>query len=544
MSDNVVGAYSGSDPYEVFNTALKWITETQRKLPTISQAVREEACHADPMLNGVIVPFLRNYLLSSGHIETSDNKLYENEIRDIETKLNDLKLLDAFREDFVPYYVTKGHSYRRLDRDMGILDYLAPLNSTLITTYTDPWDSRILAYHQHINVMDAWSESSTETEHNCWWIPGVEPGKQYVELGSVKDPGVKETFETYATKYGISAKLNLRIGSNKDILAMHKVGLDDPAPIDNVVLAIWLKRLLLVNSPNMVFRVLSPILQLKKGVMLKHKDDQGNETLITSVPQEPPADMADTNPEEYNRAMAELSNYNKALKTGMDNVIKCLKDGGVYGCTPDEELNVVESGRNLTYLYVGETIKELNEEIGQAFGFPVALITASGSELATSRTIESTLSKTLVGIKGDYERKADWIISEVFGDQYNLDEMQLHYVLDTPDLKDLLQDAQTKLALSDTLLKLKQLGASKADMQALCDEMLDVDILELDGYDKPDPVQPTQFQQTPQPTQSSAVDDLNPSDSDEADMKEAIWKIYKQSQKNLIAGIEEVDIGN
>jgi hypothetical protein len=293
----------------------------------------------------------------------------------------------------------------------------------------------------------------------------------------------------------------------------------------------------------MVYRVLSPILQLKKGVMLKQKDAMGNETLITSVPQEPPADMASTNPEEYNRAMAEVSNYNKALKTGMDNVIKCLKDGGVYGCTPDEEIAVIESARNMTHTFIRETITMLNEEIGQAFGFPIALITASGSELATSRTIESTLSKTLVGIKGDYERKADWVINEVFGEQYNLDEMQLHFVLDTPDLKDLLQGAQTKLAISDTLLKLKQLGASKADMQALCDELLDVDILELDGYDKPEPIQPTQFQQTPRPTQSSAVDDLQPSDSDEADMKEAIWKIYKQSQKNLIAGIEEVDIG-
>lgn len=329
MSDNVVGAYSGSDPYEVFNTALKWITETQRKLPTISQAVREEAYHADPMLNGVIVPFLRNYLLSGMRIETVDNKLYEKEIKDIETVLNNLKLLDSFREDFVPYYVTKGHSYRRLDRDNNIISYLAPLDSTLITTYTDPWDSRIQAYHQHINVMDAWSDSSTETEHNCWWIPGVLPGKQWVELGTVKDTGVKETFETYAKTYGISAKLNLRIGSSEDILAMHKVKLDDPAPIDNVILAIWLKRLLLVNSPNMVFRVLSPILQLKKGVMLKQKDVMGNETLITSVPQEPPASMADTNPEEYNRAMAEVSNYNKALKIGMDNIIKCLKDGGV-----------------------------------------------------------------------------------------------------------------------------------------------------------------------------------------------------------------------
>ena len=143
MSDNVVGAYSGSDPYEVFNTALKWITETQRKLPVISQAVREEAYHADPLLNGVIVPFLRNHLLSGMRIETVDNKLYEKEIKDIETVLNNLKILDAFREDFVPYYVTKGHSYRRLDRDNNLISYLAPLDSTLITTYTDPWDSRI-----------------------------------------------------------------------------------------------------------------------------------------------------------------------------------------------------------------------------------------------------------------------------------------------------------------------------------------------------------------------------------------------------------------
>ncbi|MDY0282237.1 MAG: hypothetical protein RBR35_16945, partial [Salinivirgaceae bacterium] len=455
---SVVGAYTGSDPYDALVTTLKWISETKLKIPAVTQATREESFQVDPLLKGTVTRFLKNYLLSGGSVITTDNKLYEKEIKEIEAGLEALNIIGAFREDFIDFYITKGHSYRRLDRGTdGKIEYLAPIDSGKITTYTDPWDARKHAYHQQILVNDSWSDTSTTTEYNCWWIPGALPGKQWVNDG-VKDEGIKAVFDSVAKKYAIKDTSNLRIGSSDDILAMHNVGIDEPAPIDSIVLAIWLKRLILVQSPNMIFRVLSPILQLKRGLVYKETDESGNERIITTVPQEPASDLATINPELYAQMTSEYTAYNTNLKKDSDILLNVLKTGGIYASGPVDEINVVESGRNLTHAFIRELIQQLNEEIGQGIGFPIALITASGSELATSRTIEGVLQKTLKGTKSQYEQTVEWLIRELFGDVYDLDEMQVHYELDSPDIKDLLAEAQTELAQADTLLKLKQLG--------------------------------------------------------------------------------------
>ncbi|AAM05215.1 TPA: hypothetical protein HA338_05470 [Methanosarcina acetivorans] len=63
---------------------------------------------------------------------------------------------------------------------------------------------------------------------------------------------------------------------------MHRVKPGDPAspgdtvPIDSVVLAIQLKRLLLVNSSNLVFRVLSPFIHVVSGTLFEITDYEGN----------------------------------------------------------------------------------------------------------------------------------------------------------------------------------------------------------------------------------------------------------------------------
>lgn len=535
-SSPVVGAYSGTDPYDVLVSTLKWIAETKKKLPVVTQAMREEAFQVDPLLKGTVTRFLMNYLLSGGSVITSDNKKYEKEIKEIETALKNLNIIGAFREDFVDFYITKGHSYRRLDRDKdGKIEYLAPLNNGTVHSYTDPWDARKKAYHQCIMVDDAWSETTTQTQYNCWWLPDVPSSKQWIEDGPVKDEGVKAAFDAAKTKYKMTDVTGLRVGSSADILAMDNVKLDEPAPIDDIILAIWLKRLILVQSPNMIFRVLSPILQLKRGLVYKEKDDLGNEQITTTVPQEPAAELAQLNPELYAQMAAEYSTYNTNLKKDSDTLLNCLKSGGIYASGPVDELHVIESGRNLTYLYVRETINHLNEEIGQGIGFPVALITASGSELATSRTIEGVLQKTLKGTKSQYESTVDWLIKELFGDVYDLDEMQVHYVLDSPDIKDALAEAQTELARADTLLKYKQLGASKADAQALADEIAGVSILELSGYD-------TQPAQQFTPLQSAAIDDLEPAAETGEDLNKLIKKDYLKAMNSIHKIIDEAEV--
>lgn len=553
---NQIGAAVGSDPYGAYSSALKWVTETQKKLPNISQDIREEAFDSDPLIKGIIYPYLKNYLLSGGSFETQDNKLYVDAIDEINEYVERIGLLDAFRKDFKYLFFLKGHSYRRIDRNrQGKIEYLTKIRSSQVTQYIDPWNERTVSYHQSIMVPESWKDNAQEKKYDCWWIPDIDPGKAWVSGPGPKDEGVIDKFNELAKQYSIDAMENVRVGSSEDILAMHIDDVsDDSAPIDGVVLAIWLKRLLLVNSPNMMFRILSPITQLKKGIVVETTDSMGNKSIISTVPSKPDISMADTDPEKYNQMAQEYNDYQTALRTGMDNVVKCWKDGGVYGSGPDEELVVVESGRNQSYLFIRETIALLNEEIGQCFGFPIALITASGSELATSRTIESTLSKTFDGARLDYERVANWIISQEFAGRswggYKYEDIDGGFKLETPDTKDMLVEAQTKLALSDSLLKIKELGASLADMQALVDEYMDMGDMELSNYDRKVQEQvednnnlPQQFRSQNNELKSSMPDakndDLKPSDANEEELKKDLLKAYKTAQASIKQLLED-----
>jgi hypothetical protein len=498
-----IGAYIGDDPYKAYATTLQWIRETKAKLPDgstfeISASMREEAFNADPLLKGTIVPFLKNTLLSGYSIQTEDNKKFVTAIKDIKSYLQDLNLLDVFRADFVDYAIVHGHSYRRKDPGADDVEFLAPLNNSTIHTYQDQWDSTYLAYHQRIYVPDSWSEIAPAIiEYNSWFIPG---GKPYIQ-GELEDPGALEFFNSVKVKYGITDITNLRVDGSERIIAMHRVDPGDPAPIDSAILAIWLKRLLLTNSPNIIFRVLSPFVHIKNGLVLETTEN-GEKRVVTTVPEIPPSDMAETDPEKYKALLAQHQAWVKACKTAAKDVLKSLKDGGIFASGPDTELSVVESGRSVPSAFIKTMLDLLDQEIGQAFGFPIALVKANGSELATSRTILELFNTTYAGVRHDYERVADELIQNKFSGHswdysiptkeggtetgtFTFEEMEAKFVLDTIDVRDLLNVAQARLTDAQTLQALKSVGAGKADIQALADEagfgMLDLDSFDQEG---------------------------------------------------------------
>lgn len=533
---SAVGASTGTDPYDMYVNTLKWIIETENKIPNVTQAMRDKSFKVDPLLRGSITEFLKNYILAGGHIVTVDNKKYEDQISKMDARLAQLDPIGVFREDFEDFFIKRGHTYRRLDRDVkGKIAYLARLKGK-ITTYTDPWDSRVKAYHQSIMVRNEWSQTTLPIEYNCWWIPNIDPGKEWVEGVDTEDPvGVKAAFDTLRTTRGLTDITNLRIGSAQDILAMHRFSdSEESAPIDGIVLAIWLKRLILVQSPNIIFRVLSPIIHLKRGLVYKEKDDLGNERIMTTVPQQPASELATINPELYAQMNSEYSSYNTSFKQDTDTIISILKNGGVFGSGPADEINVVESGRNLTHSFMKALVDMLDEEIGKGIGFPVALLTATGSELATSRVLESILQKNLAGVKRQYEKKVEWILRDLFNDEMPLDKMQMKFVLDTPDLKDVLAEAQTKNTDADTLNKLKQFGMSLKDAQAVADEVMHIKNLELSNYD---------VQAVPSPTiQSSAIEDLQPSEQTGDELDKQIKQGYIKAMDSIYKIIDEAEV--
>lgn len=519
------------DHYTYFSHTLKWIAETKQKLPAATTRIRREAFLADPLLKGTICPYLKNVLLKSFTIQTKDNKLYAEAIAEITDYLETLDIMQVFREDFLDYAILDGHSYRRMDPDQdGNIVKLERIEPSTVEVYNDPWDSSIIAYHQKAVVRKSWSLIGTIEEVDSWFIPYgndlADTRSTFIqdrELGN--DPRVYELFNRYKDQYSITDISNLRIAATERIIAMHNSKklttqnyydeyyhreIDNPAPIDTVLLAIWLKRLLLTNAPNLVYVVLSPFLHLKSGIIKEVKDAMGNTSLVSSIPQKPSTALQNANPELYNAQLANFNSWNEAMGKAAKNLLDCLKNGGVFGSGPDNEIKPIESSKSVSYQFIKGLIDQLNEEICLAFGLPIALISAQGTELASSRNIVQVFNNTQAGKRTDYESKANDLIKRQFagknktwkgtitkGDTettitYTFEDMKAHFVLDIPDTKDLLNEAQTFQAKADTLVKVKSIGASKDDIQALGEEY-GFGLLGLDNYNSPaGPVDNTQ----------------------------------------------------
>jgi hypothetical protein len=523
-----VGASSAEpirDHFDYHQYILKWIHETKHKLPHATPSLRREAFEADPLIKGTIYPYLKNVLLHGFTIQTEDNKLYSEAIKEITNYLNILELMQVFREDFLNFMILDGHSYRRMDPDLdGNITRLEKIDPSSVSVYNDPWDSSVIAYHQRALVKSTWSRLGTTEQVDSWFIPFGERDiySTYIEKREQgNDQTVKDIFDLYKEKYNITDITNLRIASSERVIAMHNTERlqaaqsyyddhetenDTPAPIDSVLLAIWLKRLLLVNAPNLLYVVLSPFLHSKSGILKEGKDPMGNPTLISSIPQKPSSALQLSNPDLYNNMLANFNTWVEDIKAAQKNIMECLKNSGVFSSGPDFEIKPVESTRTVSDTFIKGIIDMLDEEIGLALGFPISLIKASGTELASSRNILQNFNNVHKGEITEYETVANRLIRKMFEGRtwtgtttikgedgeskevqvtYSFEDMTAHFVLDTPDTKDLLQESQTFKTYSETLVQIKSIGATKDDLQALGEEW-GFGLLALDGAEMGD----------------------------------------------------------
>jgi hypothetical protein len=540
---DTVGAFAGNDPFEMYTSTLAWIRDTRKKLPNsttyaIGPEEREEAYHQDPLLSGIITQFSKNILLGSYHLDTENNKKYEQMVKDIEQFLTDIGLLDAFREDFADFAIVHGHSYRRKDYREDVLSRLQKLDTGTIHEYTDPWDSTIKAFHQKIYVNDSWSQTSVSTtEYNSWFLPG---GRTWIE-GGIQERGAKTIFDAFAQKYNITDTTNLRVSGTDRLVVMDRVKYGNPAPIDSVILAIWLKRLLLTNSPNIIFRVLNPFLHIKNGVLVESSEG-GEKQVISSVPSQPPEDLADIDPEQYNQMQSEYNSWVKSCKDSVKSIMKAMKEGGLYSSGPDMSMDVVESNREVSADFVKMMIDLLDEEIGQAFAFPVSLVKASGSELATSRAILEFFNTAYRGMRQEYETIADALIRERFEGStweyeivnkdgntetgtFTFEEAKPQFKLDTGNVKEELKVAQAKLYDSRRLNELKKLGASRADIQGLAEESMGM--LELEKYDE------QQQPNNPFAAGMQSAEPLDESDANKGDLDVKLQQAYQTARESM-----------
>jgi hypothetical protein len=518
-------------PYLNHEKTLKWIRETKEKLPRATPKMREDAFLADGLIKGTIFPYLKNTLLKGGKVETKDNKLYSAAIEEITDWLEYIELLKAFRDDYLYFGFLDGYSYRRIDPDRnGDIVRLEFIEPSAIEIYQDSWDSSIVAYLQHARVDKDWSKYGTKEDVDSWFIPFTLRNPEipltiediyltHVEGREIgNNPKVLELFNLYKNKYNITLTTKLRVAAAERIIAMrnspvrqkHNSYYDDDehantthAPIDPVIPAIWLKQLLIMSAPNLIYSVLSPFIHVVSGILKESKDLTGKPIIISSTPQHPNPGLLTQDPTTYNNLLANYNAWLESLTKAGKKVVDSLKNGGAYVSGPDIALKVIESSRSASHQFVKGLIDLLDEEIGHNFGFPMALVKATGTELASSRNISQIFNTVHAGERTEYETVADKLIRKQFDGKvwqgsiiekdedgnenttsysYTFEEIKAHFCLEIPDTKDLLNEAQVFKTKAEGLVQVKALGASREDLQALGEEA-GLGLLGLDNFD-------------------------------------------------------------
>ena len=505
--DFPIGLGSGTDTFDAWTHTLGWISDTLKKMPTngnyaTTPSMRELSYDVDPLINGIITPFLKNIILNDHIIETKDNKKYAAMIDDINKYLKDIKFMKALRDDFEDLAIKHGHSYRRKDYEDGKEGYikkLQRLEARAMVTYEDPFDSDITLYHQRIKAKDVFSTNTLtqSDEINSWWVPGGLPINQDTNYYA---NGAKEKWEEYAVKYFIDETTRLRVGDSKDIIAMHKVRPGKNAPIDAAIQAIWEKRMTMANLPNVIMAVVMPFVQIQHGKLIETTDEQGRKVLVSSLPQPPPAGMATTDPTGYTDMETRYQAYLASAKANVENFNRWRLEGGLFATGPDVEVKVIESASTIAPAFVREVFNQYNEEICQTFGLPYSMLTAKGTELATARTLQDLVNTVYAGERLMYNDWGDIIIEERFAGQkwsyeiedkygkkesgeYTFEETGVQFKLSNGDVTDALKVAQTRLVNFEAAEKAKVIGATKADIQAFFSEIGEGDTWDFENYD-------------------------------------------------------------
>lgn len=565
-STSPVGASSGEDPLSSYQKLLKWVSETDAKLPggqifEITPQMREDAYNIDPLLKGTIIPYMKNTLLSGGSLKTSDNKKYEAGIKEIESFHAKIKTLEALRYSCPDYISKHGKQFLRCDPSIEKIESFVQLDNKTITVYEDPFDPSIKAYHQKIYTYTGWNRDGKTEEVDSWWIPGIPAGAHWSEKDKnpKTDPNYLK-FKEFMEDYSINDTQNLRLGSADDIIALTKPlhiprrgkRPEPTAPIDACLLAIWLKRLMLVQSPNIIFRVLAPVVQIVTGTPIEVTENGETSKVPTAPPVPNEADKVN-DPDKYAADLLTYQAYTAAVEQLAANWLACIKDGGALMTGPDTSINTIESGRSVPSDFIDAMVALNNKEIGQAHGFPISIVDATGSELATSRSIRETLNISTAGEKLDFESVFDKINNIIFAKSkwtyeielkdgtvesgsYTYADMGAHWELSEADTKDELVESQTLETTMKAITLIKSLGAGKSDIQAVIDENTDIGVLDLDRFDEVQAVQNLPV------TMSAKIDDIEaPSGIEKEDVTLAseLVKAYKNGQKQFTTLLEE-----
>lgn len=458
------GLSSGEDDSET-TTKKIWLEAEERAILD-TRANRELAYTLDSLVN-IILEFEAFSILGSYEIHSVDDEKHSELIHDINSFVDDISMMGAFREAFPDVRLHGAMYLQKIYDDDQIkhesetrgLKYLQQLIA--VQKFENPFKSYDYYLYQNLEIPEDWKnpESTRKKSQKVWYIKdGINGINVYKEISiskQVDDPNnadgdiVVDLADIIEIKNNESGKSSL------------------PACLNEI----FIKNHIILNMPNLAYLVLAPGM----GLECQTHDKDGN----WIVPHYPLAALEDANPDEYVQQKKDYEDF----ETEKQNVANTLIDNwfkkGALVYNDMMKPTILESQQRFQAEMLELMMRILNKEIAFAFGFPVALLDAQGSELATGREIQTVLATVLKGIQNQYQKIAMDIIREQFPNVAEAAQITIAFTELNP--KNARELAEIRKLDASVLEIAKKIGASDDDLRALARKYNLLDELELGG---------------------------------------------------------------
>jgi len=438
-------------------------TQTEKKIWTDADVraidndyTNRETAYKIDALTRLILNIERFSILGDYTLRSSDDEANKELITEIEDWLEDLNVLSTFRASFNPvkihgsthfqklYDVTKETKLKSEPTGIRGLQQLIGVEK-----YTNPFDSTDFYFYQKKNVKSDWKnpgDDKTE-EKKVWFIKDGEKGK---------------------TNY--TAITGTDIVVNADNIFEIRNDESGDSAIASCLNEIYIKNLIMLNLPNLIMLVVAP--GIKASYQTREQDGKSR------VPEYPSEALKTSNLAKYTEQLADYEAFKTNMQTMVNNLTNDWYQKGVMAFPDNLDVNVIESGNALNPSMLDTIVTLLNTEIAFALGFPLALVTSSGTELATARNIQETMAGVLKGIQDQYERITQKLIYEQFP---AAQDAEIKFVLAPLTPKDAKQLAEIDKLHSDILEVFKKIGANDDDLRALATRYELLDEMNLGG---------------------------------------------------------------
>lgn len=424
-SDRETGIIEGTDGSTETSKKI-WTAAEERQIEdTITN--RELAYDIDPLVRH-ISNIKRFSILEYYELSSTDDTKYDKLITEIGIFLEEINLLQRFRESFTPLQIQGATHIQTWPETGKKLEGLSVLKN--VQKFVNPTNNTDYYFYQCLQVSKNWQDPCEEgTEEKKAWFIDLDKEGEFTTINKGAD-------------LVISRDNIIEILSNE-------VGESNLQPI---LSHIFIKNYLMQLLPNLITIVTSPDEQL----IYDTRDVAGN--LI--IPEKPPLSLQTTDSDLYVEQNDIYNTWKDSLQTLADKITDDRTKLGktIHPDTIKEE--ILQSDQSLNSDMITALVLILDTQIAYGMGFSLSLLDAKGVELTTSRNIFATVSVTMRGIQEQYERIAQKIINERFpeaeriGIKFKLGEL-------TPEDEQV--GAATKKLYAETIEILSNLGLGVAE---------------------------------------------------------------------------------